>query len=263
MTSQKKDKGFLKIPNEIAEAFQLLHLSGNQWRLLWVIIRLTYGWNKSVDRIALSIFEERTRIERRNLKRDLDVMVERNIINKDASGYITKYGIQEDFTKWETGVKNNTSVKNHTTTSVDNNTKTSVKNDIHKRHNTIKDIPNSIEVRNDASKKRGRKHNNSMKKVLAKECSDLSLLLYELILKRNPGHKKPDIKAWAIHIDKMIRLDDRDIEEIGKVIHWCQEDSFWQNNILSTSKLRDKYDHLKLKMNAEKGGERKNNEVVL
>jgi len=46
----------------------------------------------------------------------------------------------------------------------------------------------------------------------------------------------------------MIRIDNREPEEIEKVIDWCQEDSFWSSNILSTSKLRDKFTQLLLKM---------------
>ena len=40
-------------------------------------------------------------------------------------------------------------------------------------------------------------------------------------------------------------------EVIEKVIKWCQGDPFWQNNILSTAKLRKQYDQLALKMEEE------------
>jgi len=76
----------------------------------------------------------------------------------------------------------------------------------------------------------------------------LSELLFQKILSRNPNHKKVNIQAWAKHIDLMIRIDWRATEDIRRVIEWCQQDSFWQNNILSTAKLREKYDHLVLKM---------------
>ena len=79
----------------------------------------------------------------------------------------------------------------------------------------------------------------------------LSELLLERILSRNPNHKKPNIETWARDIDFMIRIDHRAQEEIRAVIEWCQADTFWQNNILSTSKLRSKFDQLRLKMKAE------------
>ena len=76
----------------------------------------------------------------------------------------------------------------------------------------------------------------------------LSELLLERILSRNPNHKKPNIETWARDIDFMIRIDHRAQEEIRAVIEWCQADTFWQNNILSTAKLRSKFDQLRLKM---------------
>jgi len=76
----------------------------------------------------------------------------------------------------------------------------------------------------------------------------LSNLLLELIVKRKPDLKKPDLQKWGVHVDRMIKIDKRDPEEIGEVIKWCQGDDFWKNNILSTEKLRKQYDQLVLKM---------------
>jgi len=76
----------------------------------------------------------------------------------------------------------------------------------------------------------------------------LSELLQNLILGRKPDFKKPNLQKWAIHIDRMIRLDNRKPETIEKVIRWCQTDDFWQNNILSTAKLRKQFDKLELRM---------------
>ena len=75
----------------------------------------------------------------------------------------------------------------------------------------------------------------------------LSELLFSKIQTRNAGFKQPDFQKWAIHIDKLMRIDKKTGVEIQKVIEWCQEDSFWQNNILSTDKLRAKYDALNTK----------------
>lgn len=76
----------------------------------------------------------------------------------------------------------------------------------------------------------------------------LSEVLLEKILTRNPNHKKPNLQTWAKHIDLTIRIDHRTPEDIRAVIEWCQSDTFWQNNILSTAKLRNQFDQLRLKM---------------
>lgn len=72
--------------------------------------------------------------------------------------------------------------------------------------------------------------------------------LFSEIIKRHPNHKRPNFDLWAKSVDLMIRVDKRSIQDIEDVIIWSQEDSFWQNNILSTSKLREKFDQLILKM---------------
>lgn len=75
----------------------------------------------------------------------------------------------------------------------------------------------------------------------------LSELLLGFILTRKPDYKKPNIQLWAKSIDLMIRVDHRDPQKIADVICWSQQDSFWQNNILSTAKLREQFDTLDIK----------------
>lgn len=80
----------------------------------------------------------------------------------------------------------------------------------------------------------------------------LSKLLLGLILERRNSFKNPNLQNWAKNIDLMMRLDNRSASEIEKVIRWSQEDSFWQNNVLSTAKLRAQFDQLAMKMSQGK-----------
>lgn len=80
----------------------------------------------------------------------------------------------------------------------------------------------------------------------------LAEFLFTEILKNNPDHKKPNLQAWAKHIDLMIRIDKRKPDDIRRVIVWAQNDSFWKSNILSTEKLRTKFDALRIKMGEDK-----------
>jgi len=82
----------------------------------------------------------------------------------------------------------------------------------------------------------------------------LASLLFDLMVQRKPDHKKPDLQSWAKHIDLMIRIDNRTTKKIEAVIRWSQQDSFWQNNILSTLKLRKHFDELEMKSNERKTG---------
>lgn len=88
----------------------------------------------------------------------------------------------------------------------------------------------------------------------------LAKLLFDTIQQRKPDHKHPNLQEWAIHIDRMIRLDNRKPAQVTEVIRWCQADSGsgngnwkgWQNNILSTESLRKQFDKLELSIQEEK-----------
>lgn len=103
----------------------------------------------------------------------------------------------------------------------------------------------------DINNKSLNKNNNKIFADTAEEMR-LSSLLWGKIRQRKPSFKAPNLQKWAKQIDLMIRIDRRKPEQIEELIHWIQEDPFWQNNVLSTEKLREKFDQLELKMQAQK-----------
>jgi len=82
----------------------------------------------------------------------------------------------------------------------------------------------------------------------------LSKLLLDIILERKPDFKKPSLAKWSVHIDRLLCIDGRAAARVEQVIRWCQKDPFWQNNILSTEKLRKHFDQLELHMNKSMKG---------
>lgn len=63
------------------------------------------------------------------------------------------------------------------------------------------------------------------------------------------GNRKPTVgKTWMQAIDRLIRIDEYTPDNIRQVIDWCQQDEFWQANILSAGKLRKQFDQLKNRM---------------
>lgn len=75
----------------------------------------------------------------------------------------------------------------------------------------------------------------------------LSQYLFKKMLGNNPTVKEPNLNNWAISMDKILRLDNRPVDEVVAVIDFCQSDSFWKSNILSVDKLRKQYDQLNTK----------------
>jgi hypothetical protein len=82
----------------------------------------------------------------------------------------------------------------------------------------------------------------------------LTQRLFEKIQERSPDHREPNYQTWCKSIDMLIRVDKKSPADVARVIDWCQSDAFWQNNILSTDKLRAKFDQLKLNMDKKANG---------
>ena len=75
------------------------------------------------------------------------------------------------------------------------------------------------------------------------------LRLCDILVNRIEGNgsKRPTVtKAWRDAARLMLDRDGRTVDEVVKVIDWCQADEFWRGNILSMPKLREKFDQLRL-----------------
>lgn len=119
--------------------------------------------------------------------------------------------------------------------------------------------------RNSASEKREPKtKKEKAESPLTPYAVSLAEYLWECIKQNRADRKlsepkKPDLTKWAMEFDLMIRRDGRRPEDIRAVITWCQGDFFWWRNILSPSKLRDKFERLEAEM-AEVGKPRQKKE---
>lgn len=88
-------------------------------------------------------------------------------------------------------------------------------------------------------------------KELSTEAVKLANRLFELIVQRKSNFRKVDLCTWSYEMDKILCLDGRIVEQVEELIEWCQQDDFWQNNILSPNKLRVHLDRLELQMSRD------------
>ncbi|MDQ0414196.1 replication protein [Mesobacillus stamsii] len=114
---------------------------------------------------------------------------------------------------------------------------------------TNKNVKN---VKNDKNEKN--KKINSRKRVYDVDSIHYQLAdrLFKKILLNNSEYKQPNLQKWADDIRLMMEIDKRNAEQITYVIDWSQTHQFWKTNILSVSKLRDKYDQLVIQIKAGK-----------
>jgi hypothetical protein len=96
--------------------------------------------------------------------------------------------------------------------------------------------------------------NDKKKKIFLSDSVEIGLaeLLFKKIALFLDNPKIPDFQKWAVEVDYMIRIDKRDPEDIRKMIEWLHSAGpiFWRKNVLSTAKLREKWDRLKAELKA-------------
>ena len=73
MANPQRENGHIDISNEIADKLCSFRISGQEWQIIWVVLRKTWGWlqdpknkkgpKKKMDRIALSQFQQLTQIK--------------------------------------------------------------------------------------------------------------------------------------------------------------------------------------------------------
>ena len=101
MASPQAEDGHIDIAHEIAEALCRINLSAYESRVMWFVLRKTYGWHKKIDRISYSQFEEGTGIHRRHLGPTIKKLIKRQIITCIGNGYLLEYGFQKDYEQWQ------------------------------------------------------------------------------------------------------------------------------------------------------------------
>ena len=102
MANPQAENGHLDIANELAEALARIYLSPTESRVLWAVLRKTYGWKKKTDRISYSQFEEATGVSRRHVAPALKRLIERKMVTQTGNAQRLEYGIQKDYERWET-----------------------------------------------------------------------------------------------------------------------------------------------------------------
>ena len=97
MANPQLENGHTRIANEILEALVRINLSPYESRVLWFIIRKTYGWHKKLDRISISQIANGTGILRQNVFRALKSLHLKNMIFRPSNKHV---GFQKDYTMW-------------------------------------------------------------------------------------------------------------------------------------------------------------------
>lgn len=133
MANPQKENGYTSIANEILEHLFLAGINGSEYRILLVVIRKTYGFQKKMDRISLSQFQNHTKMNRAQAVETIKSLLEKKILIKENNQFV----FNKNYEEWVVGkrgsMQKHTSMEKHTTASMQKHTETSMQKHTYKR----------------------------------------------------------------------------------------------------------------------------------
>ena len=135
MANPQVEEGHIDIANEIIEYFARYRLSGQEWQVLWVILRKTWGWHKKKDSLSLGYIAKKTLMKRPTVARAIKKLVNKGVIKKDNS-YINIYMFNKDYETWKTVIKKDTLLSKKITGVIKKDNKSVINIDTTTKENT-------------------------------------------------------------------------------------------------------------------------------
>lgn len=271
---------YAAIANETLDAIARTSLSDHESRCIHYLWRKTYGWTngqgghaKKTDVIAYSQWSEGTSLDKHEARRTLNNLVTRNIVSKqliklNGKNSITIWGFRKYYKEWigykppkegasQPPLDSQEGAQQPLLEYEEGASHPPVQNQEGASQPPVSYKEGAVLPKEGASQppEEGASQPPTISTLstttISILCSDYAGTLKKLILKNNPKAKTPeDLTKWAKEFEHMINIDKRSSEDITTVMEFCQKDPFWQSNILSASKLREKFDQLYLKMKA-------------
>ena len=101
MADVQPEYGYTKIADEILEQMARIKLSPTQYRILFVIWRYTYGFNRKEHNLTLGFISKATGCEKRQIQRELKDLEERRIIFQNVTnGVGRKIQFNKNHDEW-------------------------------------------------------------------------------------------------------------------------------------------------------------------
>jgi len=106
MANPQKENGHIDIANELGEAFAKYFPGHSEGKILWAILRKTYGWHKKEDYISITQIMEMTKISRRMVIYSLQNLEAKKMITikrkrgRGIKNEINQISLQKNYDLW-------------------------------------------------------------------------------------------------------------------------------------------------------------------
>ena len=237
-----------QIPNSVIDEL-LAKLTCAELKCYLFVVRKTKGWNKESDSISVSQFMEVTGLSNRSVITACESLVEMGLLERSGGERkLNTYSVKA-FEISQTGEKSSSDKTGENFSQTGEKSSSDLVKKVHTQNNNKNTIQNN---NTSSSGKISQTRAKAKKNVFSDDDLMAAEWILGLIRKLNPSFKEPIIESWANDIRLMRERDNRTHKDICELFKWTNQDKFWSVNILSPSKLRDKWDQLSMKRDAAK-----------
>lgn len=103
MADVQPDNRFTMIANQVLEAIQHFQFTQNQFKILLLLWRNTYGWHRDECELSLSFIEQNTHLDRKRASATLQDLIKANVIleiNKGSSTKSKVVSFNKNYMEW-------------------------------------------------------------------------------------------------------------------------------------------------------------------
>ncbi len=251
MASPQKEHGYTPIANEILEAVAQLRANATQLRIVLVVWRYTYGFNRKEHKLSEGFISKATGIHKKQIGRELAALIQNNILTEVEPPTFSSprvLAFNKDYDSWQGAnpLTGSISVAQTGSGSVDS--------------------PGSGSV--DQERKERKKKESPVFFTADSEPFKAALYLKSKIAENHPRQPLPPLEnapeskqaqGWAQVMDLLHRKGPPGGKagyswpEIRQLIDIVADDPFWRDNILSAEKLRAQAVRLEAKAKGARG----------
>lgn len=103
MSTPDLGNGYLRLANELCQAFAKAKLTGREFRVVLAIMRMTYGYGKKEAIVSRTLLSEITGIHRRHVSDIIKSLIQKDIITVDRSSRTHRLGVNKHYDQWSIG----------------------------------------------------------------------------------------------------------------------------------------------------------------
>ena len=251
------DDGYTRTANELMDTLIKADLTKHQYKVMLALIRKTYGFNKSFDRITNTQIAEMTGVHHTHICKAKNELIDRKLLV--VSGRMI--GPNKVVSEWKEKISRNCETlaekAKQSLAETANGVKQkqlNTKDTIQKTNQKTKPFSSQLAVARPDTEIATRVIPDAAVQTPNGKSwgsqDDLTAVqwIYKRVLVNNPTQNTPNWADWANTVRLMRQLDGRTHQDICALFDWASRDEFWRTNVLSPAKLRKHWDTLAARM---------------